>query len=332
MKLRIAVILSLILCLAVPRVSRAQDTQTQPVAVISLVWGAVTLKHQDADYRPARWLDAIYPGDFVRTTGPGSKLLITYFFDNHQEVLGSDAEARVDPTTLTSQSGGAIRKDPARNPFSTGGVQNPFVYVHRLVTDDFKGAGAPPALAREAAWLKASVRSYDPVTFAWAASPGVKSYQVQVLDANNALVLGLTSKAVRSKLSGRQANKLFSGTVYSWKVTTPGNATVLPGYDFMYLSRPQWKWYSETAGAFQKLRQRKQLQRSDYTDYLLMSAQLVRVDDVMSLCQEIAGMDGRNPAAFRALTRAYLSKGCPAHAKQAYQTEILLGGVDPIYP
>lgn len=334
MKLRTLLLLCMI-AVVVARGAVAQpapgDTRTPPVAVVSLVWGVVTLKHQDADYAPARWLNPIYPGDLVKTAGPGSKLLITYFFDNHQEVIGPDSEARVDPTTLTSLSGDPIRKDRARNPFGSG-VQNPFVYTHYLVSDDFKGADAPDAMQQERAYLQATVRSNDPVTFTWLKATGASPYQLSVLNASGGTVLGVTTRTPSVKLAPRQANKLFTGTVYSWQVTTPGNATVVPNYDFMYLSVPQKKWYNEIRGKFENLRKRNQLQRSDYTDYLLVSSQLVRVDDVVSLCREMAKMNPNNPDVFRALTRAYLAKGCPAHAREAHAMEIQLGGVDPVYP
>ncbi|MBM3461673.1 MAG: hypothetical protein FJX76_06185 [Armatimonadetes bacterium] len=333
MKLRLSIVTCLILAAAIafPLGAPAQNTPPPPVAVISLVWGVVTLKHQNEDYKPARWLDAIFPGDQVKTAGPGSKLLITYFFDNHQEVLSMDSEARVDPTGLTSLSGPAIRKDPARNPFSNG-VQSPFVYSHRLIQADFKGADDPTAMDRENAYIQARVRSVDPITFAWLPQKGVPNYQLQIWDANNSLMMGFDSKTPKVKLKPAQSNKLFTGTVYTWGVTAPGNATVVPNYQFMYMSNPQNRWYTETVNNFQSLRKRGQLQRSDYTDYLLISAQFVRVDDVLNLAREIAAMDTKNPGAFRALTRAYLAKGCPAHARQAYDTEIQLGGEDPIYP
>ena len=111
----------------------AQGPDEVPVAVISLVWGEVTLKHSDSDYQPARWLDPIYPGDLVKTTGPGSKLLITFFSDNHQEVMGEDITANVAADKLVKVEGqNTIRRDPARNPFGAGGVENPFIYTHKL--------------------------------------------------------------------------------------------------------------------------------------------------------------------------------------------------------
>jgi hypothetical protein len=324
----------IMLSVVVPQVALAQPgaTQTPPVAVISLVWGVVTLKHQTADYQPAVWLDPIFPGDQVKTAGPGSKLLITFFFDNHQEVLGPDSEAQVGGATLTTISGGAIRKDKARNPFGSGGVQNPFVYTHFLVTGDFTGADAPDALQRENACLQATARTASPLAFTWPAADAVGQYQLQILNATAQTVVSVDSKTNRYELTPKQAMPLYTGTVYSWQVSAPSNPRVVAPYSFMYLSRPQDNWLTETRDYFEGLRKRGQLQRSNYTDYVLVCAQLVRVDDVIALCTEMASMNPNNSRVFRALTRAYLMKNCPLHARQAHDQELKLGGMDTVYP
>ncbi len=57
-------------------------------------------------------------------------MLVNFFSDNHQQVEDND---------LKSLSGPPLRVDPPRNPFGSGGVQNPFVYNRRLVAADFQG-------------------------------------------------------------------------------------------------------------------------------------------------------------------------------------------------
>jgi hypothetical protein len=318
-----------------PRAAVAQvtvDPNATPVAVISLVWGVVTVKHSNEDYKPARWLEPIFPGDFVKTVGPGSKLLITYFFDNHQEVMGQDSEAMVDKNGLASKSGPAIRKDRARNPFGVGGVQSPFVYTHRLVTPDFKKADDAGQLQAENGYLPTHVDSGSALRFAWPAVKGVKQYTFAISDATGNTVATMSSKTATCKVPPAKAGRMFFGTVYRWSVRTPDGRVVIPPTPFLYLSRPLEKWLAESRAKFDSLRKRKQLQRSDYTDFLLVCAQLVRVDDCIALTREIAAMDGKNPQAFRALTRALLAAGCPAHAKQAHDKEIELGGFDPVFP
>lgn len=100
----------------------------------------------------------------------------------------------------------------------------------------------------------------------------------------------------------------------------------------MILSRPLQAWYSGIRQRFEGRRKRGVLERSDYTDLLLASAQLMQVDEVLRLCREMATLDERNPRVFRALVRAYLIRGCPAHAREARETELKLGGLDPILP
>jgi hypothetical protein len=308
------------------------QTAPQPIAVVSLVWGEVTIKHADADYKPARWLEPIFAGDFVKTTGPGSKLLITYFFDNHQEVLPQDAEATATPAGLRATSGGPVRQDAARNPFGSGGVESPFVYTKNLSADDFVGADDPNAMQREANFLKGSVIAHFPPTFSWPASPGTKGYTLTILDAAKNVMLSRKLQATtRSyKLQQQEASKLFKGTVYTWGVTDDAGNVVLAPYPFMLLSRPQDDWLSENHKDYDGKVKRGQLQRSDRTDRLLVGAQLVQVGDVLSQAKEMAKEDPNNPQVYRVLTRAYLLKGCPAHAKQAHDREIELGGIDPV--
>ena len=158
--------------------SWSQESGT-PVAVISLAWGVVTVKHENADYKPARWLEPIYPGDFVKTSGPGSKLLITFFNDNHQEVVPEDVEASVTADRVDAPKE-KVRREGARNPLGAGGVDNPFVYTHKLVAADFAQAGAPGAYEREERSLKSAIKSHFPPAFGWPSQPGAKNYQLLV--------------------------------------------------------------------------------------------------------------------------------------------------------
>ena len=317
--------------LAGARPASAQSKQGPPVAVISLVWGVVTVKHTDGDYKPAMWLEPIYAQDLVKTAGPGSKLLITYFFDNHQEVLGVDSEATVGSKTLASVSGGPIRCDKPRNPFGQG-MENPFVYTMRLDPDSFKGADAPQAMGQENAYLGSMVQPTYPPTFSWPAVSGTPQYKVGFFDTTGATVGGATARKTSYRATTRQFSLMSLGQTFLWQVTTPAGRPVVARYAFMVLGRPQQEWLAGYRKDFQGKKKRGQLQRSDYTDYLLACAQLQQVDVAVSLCQEMARMNPRNPRVFRALTRAYLAKGCPAHAKQAYDQEIQLGGIDPLGP
>lgn len=325
-----ALLLGLLAPLAVQAQGDAIPTDTPPVAVISLVWGEVTIKHPNGDYKPARWLEPIYPQDYLKTNGPGAKLLITYFFDNHQEVLSPDSEAQADYKTLNSTSGPAIRKDKSRNPFGTG-VANPFVYTHRLETADFENADAPGQMDLENTWLKASVKPSYPPVFTWAGDPKGK-YKIQLFDTTKQFVGGATVTGTRFKASPKELSAASKGSTFLWQVTTPDDSVVVARYPFMVLTNPLEDWLASFRKPFQAKMKSGKLERSDYTDYLLVSAQLNQMDAVLSLCQQMAAMDGKNPRVFRALTRAYLAKGCPAHAKQAYDTQIELGGVDPILP
>jgi hypothetical protein len=313
------------------RPALAQD-QGDPVAVVSLVWGAVTIKHPGADYKPARWLEPVFPGDQLMTSGPGSKLLITFFSDNHQEVMGQDMVATAAADGLAKSSGaGDIRKDPARNPFGAGGVESPFIYTHRLREADFQGAEVAGALESERPTLRARVRAGFPPTFAWT-DTGAAGYTLSIYDpATGSAVWTKEVSGTRYQLSQDEGNQLLKGVNYRWDVNA-GDQVVVRPYEFKLLTLPLAKWFDQQVVDFDGKRDRDQLQRSDWTDYLTVCAQVLDIDRAFELAEKMKEMDPQNPRIYRVLTRIYLRKGCPAHAKAAYDKEIALGALDPIYP
>jgi len=322
---------AVILVLALALTSLAQQPQEKPIAVISLVWGVATVKHTDADYKPARWLEPIYAGDTLKTDGPGSKLLVVFFDDNHQEVMPHDMVAKVQDNGLSKTQGeGEIRKDPPRNPFGAGGVENPFVYTHRLVEDDFKGAYKENVLSAERGTLRARVKAAFPPSFDWE-DAGEPSYELSIYKMTGERVWSKTLTKSEYRLTHREANKLLKGVNYKWGVTAKDQVIVRP-YEFKLLTLPLRKWFNEQAAVFTTLRRQNKLQRSDYTDYLLVCSQILDIDRAMELIEKMRAIDPKNPRVFRALTRIYLRKGCPGHAMAAHKKLEKLGGLDPIYP
>ena len=309
----------------------AQAPAEKPVGVISLVWGAVTVKHTDADYAPARWLEPIYLGDKLKTDGPGSKLLIVFFQDNHQEVMGEDLVAEVQSDGLSKTTGTSeVRKDAARNPFGAGGVENPFVYTHRLIEDDFEGGEEPGVLEAERSTLRARVNADFPPSFKWEPAEGA-SYQLKIEQPTGEQVWSKTLSKNQYRLTPQEANKLLKGVNYKWSVTSGDNVVVRP-YEFKLLTLPLKKWFDEQASVFTKKRSANKLERSDYTDYLLLCSQILDIDRAMEVLEKMRAMDPNNPLVFRALTRIYLLKNSPGHALAAHKKLEELGGRDPIYP
>jgi hypothetical protein len=329
-KLKSLLFLGILTC-SVFRPVLAQD-QGDPVAVVSLVWGVVTIKHPGADYKPAKWLEPVFPGDQLMTAGPGSKLLINFFADNHQEVMGQDMVATAASGGLTKSSGnGDIRKDPPRNPFGAGGVESPFIYTHRLRAADFQGADAPGVIASEQPTLRARVRAGFPPTFAWT-DMGAASYTLSIYDpATGSPVWTKEVSGTRYQLTQDEGNQLLKGVNYRWGVNA-GNQVVVRPYEFKLLTLPLKKWFDQQVADFDGKRDRDQLQRSDWTDYLTVCAQVLDIDRVFELAEKMKEMDPQNPRIYRVLTRIYLRKGCPGHAKAAYDKQIELGALDPIFP
>lgn len=319
-----------LLSLLVANPVTAQEPQ-MPIGTISLVWGEVTVKHEDADYKAARWLEPIYEGDELRTAGAGAKLLIVFFNDNHQEVVGTDMVCTVTSKGLQKVQGeGDVRVDPARNPFGAGGVENPFIYTHKLIEDDFKGADEPGALEAERLTLKARVRPAFPPSFNWP-DTGAKRYHLKITQPTGEVAWEKELSTTQYKLRTDEADKLLKGVNYKWTVLADGEVLVRP-YPFKLLTLPLRKWYDGQVAKFDKLRAQDKLQRSDWTDYLLVCSQVNEVDRVFELVEKMKTMDPNNPRIYRLLTRVYVWRGCPAHAKAAHDKLVQLGGRDPIYP
>ena len=303
--------------------------QQAPVAVISLVWGQVTVKHENEDYEPARWLEPIFPGDLVKTSGPGSKLLVNYFSDNHQEVMAQDCEAQTGTAGLVIQTGSPVRRDGPRNPFGAGGVANPFIYTRKLVQADFPTT--VPDIATENGILQARVRPTFPPSFFWQKLPAGAISTFQVYDYTGAPMWSKAFKTHEYAMETSRAEAMPKGVTYSWEVKS-GEQEVVARYPFNLLTLPQYKWYKEQKASYEAKKASQKLQRSDWTDLLLVCAQLNYVDEALDLLTKMAAMDPQNPNIYRALTRVYLAKNCPAHAKQAHDRELQLGGLDPVYP
>lgn len=303
-----------------------------PVGVVSLVWGAVTIKHPDADYKPARWLEPVFAGDQLRTAGDGSKLLVVFFNDNHQEVMGANMVAEVGATGLSKTEGtGDIRRDPARNPFGAGGVENPFVYQRKLIQDDFRGADAPGALEAERVTLRARVRPAFPPSFSWP-DVGAQSYTLEIADPTGQTTWKKTVSGTQYKLRHDEADRLPKGVNYNWKVTSSDGQVVVRPYAFRLLTQPLRKWFDGQAATFNAKREKNKLERSDWTDYVVVCSQVVETDRLFELAEKLKAMDPQNPGIYGILTRIYLARGCPAHAQAAHNKLVELGGRDPIYP
>jgi hypothetical protein len=300
------------------------------VGVISLVWGVVTVKHENEDYKPARWLEPIFAGDLVKTADPGSKLLVTFFFDNHQEVMGPASDARVDSAGLIKIDGGDIRKDRARNPFGAGGVESPFIYTRKLVEADFANA-ASADLEAEKLILAGRVRPSFPPSMFWNKQPEGTRSEFRVFDYLGKPMWTRSVDGHTYKLTQKQADAMPKGVIYWWDVVANGQ-TVVARYPFKLLTKPQRDWYLQQRAAFDAKKASGKLERSDWTDMILVASQLFYVDEAIDLLYKMRDMDPENPNIYRAMTRVYLHKGCPGMAKQAHDKELQLGGIDPINP
>ena len=101
-------------------------------------------------------------------------------------------------------------------------------------------------------------------------------------------------------------------------------------YDFTLLTKPHADELERAERSFEKLRNAHKVNTTHYTDLFLLYNNRRQIDRSIKLLREMSQINPDNPIIYRALVRAYLDKGCPAHAREAWDKENQLNGTDPI--
>lgn len=314
----------------------AQNTElseNNPVCIVTSVDGTTAeIKHPDGDWRPIYWMDLLRPQDQIRTS-TGSKIVVNFFFDDHLEIVDPDSTAEVAFKNLTKLSeGGSVRRDQARDR-SRATIDIPYMFLRKLKAVDFTLAQEPNAMENEEMFLKAGVTNWTyPCVFQWAKVAGVGQYRIQFFNEWDEFLHEFPSKDARWKFPYQGPFQLQKAGLYQWQVLTPApnEQIVVRKYKFYVLTALQSR---EVAGAmkrFNELKRTKKVTRTNYTDLFLLYNRLNMVDQRVSLLREMSTLDPENPRLYRGLVRAYLDKGCPAHANEALQRELQLGGSDDI--
>lgn len=323
----------LALQLALPALGREKDTaelaDNNPVAILSMVQGQTEIKHPDGDWQPAYWLTLVRPQDQLRT-GANGKALVDYFSDDHLEVVDPSSEAKVSFKNL-ERINGNVRREGARDR-AVVEIPIPYMLEKRLYGQDFEAAQEPGAMERENVFLAASVRpdAYPPV-FDWKKVPGAAFYRLQLFNEWDEVIYETRPHTNHFKYPYSAPFQLARNSQYLWQVVTPDDTIVVRKYPFTLLTLLHARELTRAENRFAKLKKQSKLMPYHYTELFLLYNNRKLVDRTLGLLRQMANMDPENPMIYRALVRAYLAKGCPAHAQEALTRELQLNGVDPLH-
>ncbi len=301
--------------------------QNAPVAVVAQVLGQAQVKHVDGDWRPVYWLDLLRPEDRIQTTGNG-KVVCLFFFDNHLEIVDPASQGRLAFKNI-QQVDGTIRK-PATNNRPAAAIEIPYMLLRRLRVADFSLADDPEAYSKEevflSAWVKAT--TFPPVFYC--KDMQLSKYRFQFFNEWDEFKYEGTSTEPRFKYPFRAPFQLTKNSLYYWQVLGPDDSIVVRKYPFRVLTQPLAQLVERHEKRFEAARQAGRATTIDSTDMFLLYNTQNLLDKNIHLLQDMVGQDPENPILYRAQVRAYLTRGCPAHARQALSRETALGSVDPV--
>ena len=327
--MRTLVFLLWLLCIAgVAAQDTAELAKNNPVAVVSLAQGGVEFKRPDGEWQPAYWLTLLRPEDQLRIQDKG-RLVVDFFSDDHLEVVEPGTEVKVGFKSLTKVSGNGIRREQARDRAAVE-IEIPYMLMRKLFRKEFQGHDEPGAMEKEKIFLAASVRpdAYPPV-FQW---KDIKSptYRLQIFNEWDEVKYEATVKGTRFKYPYSAPFNLAKNSQYLWQVTTPQDVIAVRKYAFIVMTKPHAVELDRAEARFANLKAAGKANQSNYTDLFLLYNNRKLVDRTVSILHKMVAMDPENPMIYRALVRAYLAKGCPAHAMEAHNRQLQLNGVDPI--
>lgn len=313
--------------------AQARDTaelaNNNPVAILSLVQGNAEIKRLEGDWQPAYWLTLVRPEDQLRT-GDKGKILVDFFSDDHLEAVDANSEAKVAFKNLERISGTGVRREGARDR-AVSEIPIPYMLERKLYRKDFEAGGEPGALEREKVFLASSVRpeAFPPV-FQWSRVPAPQ-YRLQLFNEWNEVIYETRTKETRFKYPYSAPFQLAKNSQYFWQVTTPDDTIVVRKYPFTLLTTLHARELEMAERRMEALKKQRKAMQYNYTEMFILYNNRKMIDRTLSLLRQMSNMDPENPMIYRALVRAYLAKGCPAHAQEALNRETQLNGTDPLF-
>lgn len=322
-----------LLVLALSVWAQAQDSRelasNPPVAIVALSQGFVEVKPPDADWRPAYWLTLVHPEDQLRTADDG-KLVLTFFHDQHREVVGPGTEAKLGHRAVEHVSAeGSVRKERPKDR-SVSEIPIPYLLIRQLTAPEFKGAEQDGAFERENTFLSSYVKAEAfPPVFVWS-DTGAANYQLQLFNEWDEFLYETETPETRFKYPYRANFQLAKNSLYKWQVTDDQDNIVVRKYPFVLLTTLHSREVARAEKRYNNLKAAGKATQADQTDLFLLYVQRKMIDKYLHTLQDMAEQDHQNPLIHRGLVRAYLAKGAPSHALQALETERSYGGVDEV--
>jgi hypothetical protein len=311
----------------------AQDSRelsdTPPVAIIGLSQGVADIKHPDGDWGPAYWLTLVRPEDQIRTEADG-KLVLTFFHDNHREVVEPDVVGKVGFRSASKTEGtGEIKQDRPKDR-GVSEIPIPYLLIRKLTAKEFESADEEGALEREQTFLSSYVKAQAfPPVFVWR-DTGAQNYKLQLFNEWDEFLYEKETPETRFKYPHRGDFQLAKNSLYKWQVTDENDQIVVRRYPFVLLTLLHSRELARAEKRFAKLEKDGKTTQADQTDLFLLYVQRRMIDKYLHALERMAKEDHQNPVIHRGLVRAYLAKGAPAHAWQSLETERSYGGVDEV--
>jgi hypothetical protein len=321
----------LLMCLS--SVCWAQDsreiTQTPPVAIVALSQGVAEVKSPTGDWAPAYWLTLVHPEDQIRTSNDG-KLVLTYFHDQHREIVDADTEAKLGFRSLSKTSpGGQVRQERPKDR-GVSEIPIPYLLIRQLNQNEFEGAEESGVLEREKTFLSSYVKAQAfPPVFVWS-DVGAAQYKLQLFNEWDEFLFEHVTTETRFKYPYRGDFQLAKNSLYKWQVTDNQDQIVVRRYPFVLLTTLHAKELERAEKRFDNLQKQGKATPADQTDLFLLYVQRKMIDKYLHALEKMAKDDYENPVIHRGLVRAYLAKGAPGHAWESLKTERSFGGVDPV--
>ena len=303
----------------------AELAKNNPVAIIALTQGNCEIKKPDGDWQPAYWMTLLQPEDQLRCAEK-SKLVVGFFSDDHQEFMDASSEAKVAFRGLT---GAKVRREQARDRAVTE-IAIPYMLNRRLFKKDFQMADEPGALDKEKIFLVGNVRpeAYPPV-FDWKKT-GSPTYRMQLFNEFNEVMWEKKTKEAHLKFPYDAPFKLAKNSQYLWQILAADDTILVRKYSFTVLTLPHAQELERRERQFNQMVAAKKATTANYTDMFLLYNNRRLTDRSIKILKKMANLDPENPVIYRALVRAYLDKGCPAHAREALEKELKLNGTDEV--
>lgn len=322
-----------IIFIVVPSVAMAQDSQelsnNPPVAIVALSKGTAQIKKPDGDWAPAYWLTLVHPEDKLRTAD-GAKLIVTYFHDQHREVVEPKTEAKLGFRALEKISGGgSVRKESPKDR-SVSEIPIPYLLVRGLTRKEFAGAEESGVYERENTFLSSYVKAEAfPPVFNWS-NTGSPSYKLQLFNEWDEFLFETQTKETRFKYPYQANFQLAKNSLYKWQVTDSNDQIVVRKYPFVILTTLHARELESAEKRYNNLKAAGKATQADQTDLFLLYVQRKMIDKYLHTLEDMAKQDHQNPVIHRGLVRAYLAKGAPAHALRSLETERSYGGSDEV--